>query len=176
MSNANITFKDNRVQMKDALNDKSLAFLLEASNSIISQTQRNTPVGPNKGQLKRSFGLGDGDSYIDEDKLIAYIGSCLEYSIWVELGTGEYALKGNGRKGYWVFVDDGRVVKDKNSVPKEYTLGEAKKVMAYLRSKGLNAYYTNGRKPVRMLYKAYQSKEKSIERQAKMIFKEMNNV
>lgn len=175
MGSSYVKFEDNRVKMKTALNDKAIKFLNEAASSIIQQTQRNTPVSPGGGRLKRSFDLSE-DSYIDEDKLTAYVGSSLEYSIWVEMGTGEYALKGNGRKGYWVYVDDGRVYKGKDDNPKKYTLEEAKRAVAYLRERGLNAYYTNGMKPKRMLYKAYETKKAKIQQQANEIFKEMNSV
>lgn len=171
-----VQFEDNRIQIKDALNQKAIAFLYEAAESVIQQTQRNTPVGASGGRLKRSFSLSE-DSYVDENELVAYIGSSLEYSIWVELGTGEHAHYGNGRKGYWVYVEDGSVVKSsKDQAPKKYTLEEAKEVMAYLRSKGLNAHLTNGMKPRRMLYKAYQSKKKNIQEQANKIYGEMNNL
>lgn len=76
-----VTFEDNRVQVKDAINQKSIAFLNEAKESLVTQTVRNTPVG--NGDLKRSF---SNDSYVDENNLTAYVGSSLQHSIWVELG------------------------------------------------------------------------------------------
>lgn len=137
-----VTFEDNRIKVKNALNDKSIKFLIEAKNSLASQTQENTPV--DTGDLKRSFGE---DSYVDNDNLTAYIGSRLEYAIWVEMGTGEFALKGNGRKGGWVYKDE----------------------------KG-KTHFTMGMKPKRMLYKAYTIKKAKIQEQANRIYKEMNNL
>lgn len=137
-----VKFEDNRLKVKEALEQKGIKFLHEAKDSLVSQTQRNTPV--RTGDLKRSFG---NDSMVDENELIAYIGSSLEYSIWVELGTGEYAVNGNGRKGGWVYRDEqGKL------------------------------HYTRGMKPRRMLYKAYQTKRSKIQQQANLIYKEMNSI
>lgn len=117
-----------------------IAFLHEAKDSLVTQTQRNTPVST--GDLKRSFGT---DSIVDEDKLAAYIGSSLEYSIWVEKGTGEYAVNGDGRKGGWMYRDD----------------------------KG-KLHYTEGMKPRLMLYKAYLSKRKKISLEAGKHYARLN--
>lgn len=135
-----IQFKDNRLEVKKALHDKGVTFLDEAKASLVSQTQRNTPV--KSGDLKRSFG---NDSYVDETNLIAYIGSTLQYAIWVELGTGEYAVNGDGRKGGWLYKDDDGKL-----------------------------HFTRGMKPKRMLYRAYQVKKKSIQEQANRIYRELN--
>lgn len=137
-----IKFEDNRIKMQKALNDKAVKFLIEAKNSLVSQTELNTPTKTKR--LKESFGT---DSYVDEDNLIAYIGSSVEYAIWVEMGTGEYAVKGNGRKGGWLYKDD-----------------EGK------------LHFTRGMKPKRMLYKAKQIKGKKIQEQANKIYKEMNSI
>lgn len=163
----NVQFKDNRLEIKKILNQKALIFLKEASDSIISQTQRNTPVG--YGNLKRSF---SDDSYIDENELTAYIGSSLEHSIWVEMGTGEYAEKGNGRKGgWWIPVGSGKG-KISLSIVKKYGW---KKVIKD-KSGNPTFVFTYGMKPKRMLYKAYQTKKNKIQDQANKIYEEMNNL
>lgn len=161
-----VKFTDNRIQVKSAINDKSIAFLHKAKETLVSQTVRNTPS--DTGELKRSF---TNDSYVDENNLIAYIGSSLEYSIYVELGTGIHAVNGNGRKGYWVYVEDSNSSKKST---KHYTLEEAKETASYLRSKGLKAYYTNGRPAKRMLYRAYQTKKSEVLQTANTMFKELS--
>ena len=137
-----IKFIDNRIEVSKALDKKAIAFLHEAKDSLVSQTQRNTPV--QTGDLKRSFG---NDSMVDESSLIAYIGSSLEYAIWVERGTGEYAVNGDGRKGGWCYKDE----------------------------KG-KVHFTKGMKPKKMLYNAYITKKKKIQEQANKIYKEMNSI
>ena len=85
----------------------------------------------------------------------------LEYAPYVEYGTGIYAEEG-GRSGYWVFVKDGTSKKNDDKEAKTYTLGEAKKIMAYLRSKDLEAYYTNGRKATPFLRPAVEENREKI--------------
>lgn len=137
---SNIRFEDNSVQFLERFDDTCIGFLHEVKDSLVSQTQRNTPV--KTGDLKRSFGE---DSFVDESKLAAYIGSSKEYSVWVEKGTGEYAIEGNGRKGGWIYKDDdGKLHK------------------------------TYGMKPKLMLYQAYISKRAKISKVAGEYFARLN--
>lgn len=163
MAKGDVVFTDNSVEIKAELNKALVAFLREASAEIKTQAERGTPVGSS--QLRRSW-----DTVIDEGQLKATIGNTLEYAIYQEFGTGEYALEGKGRKGYWVYVKDGSTGKMAKQ-SKQYTLAEAKRIMAYLRSKGLEAYYTNGTRPKRMLYKAFTLWKPKIESRARQIFK-----
>lgn len=133
MANNSFKFKDNSAQFMAEFENVALTFLEEVKDSLVSQAQRNTPV--KSGDLKRSFGE---DSFVDPNKKIAYIGSSKEYAIWVEKGTGEYAVEGNGRKGGWIFQDE----------------------------KTGKWHKTNGMKPRLMLYKAYVSKKDKIVRVA----------
>lgn len=138
--NAKFKFQDNSVKFLNNFNECSIAFLEEVKDSLVSQTQRNTPEIT--GGLKRSFG---DDSFVDKDNLTAYIGSSKEYAIWVEKGTGEYAIEGNGRKGSWVYQD----------------------------FKG-NFYRTKGRKPKLMLYRAYITKKAKISKEAAKHYRRLN--
>lgn len=60
-----------------------------------------------------------------------YIGTNMEYAVYVEFGTGIYASDGTGRKGWWVYVD-GSKIKDKNKKPKTYTLAQAMAIKRWL--------------------------------------------
>lgn len=96
---ANITFEDNRIEVKGLLNDAAVAFLHEASGEVQSAAQRNSRV--KTGQTRGSY------SYqVDESALESEIGSPMENAIWEEFGTGEYALNGDGRKGGWTYKDE----------------------------------------------------------------------
>lgn len=65
---------------------------------------------------------------VDTGKMEAYVGSNYQNAIWEEYGTGQYALEGNGRKTPWKYQDaDG------------------------------HWHTTNGKRPQRMLYKAFRS-------------------
>jgi hypothetical protein len=96
---ANVTFEDNSMQVKAALNEAVTAFLYEASEELRSQAAKNSRV--DSGQLKSSWSYA-----VDEEAGEAQIGSPLENAIWEEFGTGEYALNGDGRKNLpWVYQD-----------------------------------------------------------------------
>ncbi len=160
---ANVEVHDFSVQVTDALEDAVNQFLEEAASEIQSQAQRNSDFAPRS--LK-----GDWSHTVDESKHEATVGHPKELAIWMEFGTGEYALNGNGRKGYWVYVKGNSGVQESNR-GKARTLEEAKQTVAFLRSKGLDAYYTKGQKPKRMLYNAYMSKKNAIIRRAEQILK-----
>lgn len=53
---------------------------------------------------------------------------------------------------------------------KTYTKEEARRVMFKLRKEGLNAYYTNGKKANRPLYKAFTATKGYLESVAKKYF------
>ena len=156
MSKSTFTFEDNSEKFLRAFEKCSIDFLNEAKDSLVAQTQRNTPV--DKGDLKRSFGT---DSYVDENKLAAYIGSSLEYYIWIEKGTGEYAIDGDGRKGGWWYKNPKATLNKDGSVRKN--------------SKHRGWVFTYGTKPKRMLYKAYLSKRKKISFEAGKHYARLSN-
>lgn len=133
---ADIEFVDNRVQVNRALDDAIGAFLLEASAEIVSAAARGSRV--DSGQLKGSW-----KANVNESKGEAVIGSELENAIWEEFGIGEYAAKGDGRKGGWSYQDDSG-----------------------------NWHHTTGKKPNRTLQRAFDSTKGKIINRAKQIFKE----
>ena len=163
--NNGVTFTDNSVKVKADLEKALIAFLHEASAEIKTQAERYTPTGEGA-QLKKHW-----EKVVDAGKKQAIIGNTLEYAIYQEFGTGEYALEGKGRKGYWVYVKDSDSGKMSKS-SKSYTLAEARRIMAMLRADGVEAYYTKGTRPKRMLYKAFKMWKPKIQARAKQIFKE----
>lgn len=130
-----IKFEDNRVTVEETIRDGVIAFLYEAIGELQSQVMRNTRV--KTGQTKGSW-----EYTVDEEKLEAMVGSALENAIWEEFGTGEYALKGNGRKGGWFYVDeDGK------------------------------SHFTYGKKPTRALHNAFVRLKPSIMAQLEKVLK-----
>lgn len=109
---ADIEFKDNRIEVKRAIEGKIDKFLVEAASLVVSQAAMNTRV--RTGQTKNSW-----KSNIDEAKKEAIIGSELENPIWEEFGTGEFAIEGNGRKTTWTYKDKitGKYYKTKGKKP-----------------------------------------------------------
>lgn len=94
-----VQFEDNTIRVMAVMNDAAIAYLYESAETLASQTANNSRVGT--GQLKNSWTYK-----VDESKFEAKIGSPLQNAIWEEFGTGEYALKGDGRKGGWVYRDE----------------------------------------------------------------------
>lgn len=95
---ADIEFKDNRIEVKRAIQGKIGKFLIEASSLVVAQVAKNTRV--KTGQTKNSWKVN-----VNESENEAIIGSELENAIWEECGTGEYALNGDGRKTAWWYKD-----------------------------------------------------------------------
>jgi hypothetical protein len=157
-----VEFQDFSVKVKDVLDDAVNQFLEEAASELQSQAQRNSDFSQNlKGTWKH---------VVDESKKEATVGNPMQLAIWMEMGTGEYALKRNGRKGYWVYVKGNTSVQESNP-GKARTLEEAKLAVAVLRSKGLDAYYTKGQRPRRMLHNAFEAKKAAIIRRAEQVLK-----
>ena len=159
---AKVEFQDFSIQCKDVLEDAAIQFLEEAASELESQAARNSSFSKNlHGTWKHA---------VNESRLEATVGNPMELAIWMELGTGEYALEGKGRKGYWVFVKGNSSVKEQNP-GRARTLEEAKKAVAILREQGLEAYYTKGQRPRRMLHNAFESKKAAIIRRAEQVLK-----
>ena len=158
----NVVFEDYSVEVKNALKEKAISFLYEVGGEIRSLAQRNS-------RRKTSQTAGSYQYKVDESGLAVHIGSDYWNAIYEEFGTGEHAINGDGRKGYWVYVDNG----GKPEAPKggkNYTKEEAIRVCAYLRKQGLKAYYTNGKTANRPLFKAFESTKPRIENIAKTYF------
>jgi HK97 gp10 family phage protein len=95
---ADITFTDFSVQVINAMNDAVNAALEECAGELEAEVKRNTRV--DTGQTKNSW-----KHKTDTGEHKAVVGSDHENAIWEEFGTGEYALKGNGRQGGWAYQD-----------------------------------------------------------------------
>ena len=123
-----VYFEDNTLKVIDATESAIDAALLECTAEIVSATARNTRV--DTGQLKNSW---RGNVERTSTGFEAVMGSPLQNAIWEELGTGEYALEGNGRKDGWAYQD----------------------------AKG-DWHYTHGKKPSRAFWNAFTSLKSKI--------------
>ncbi len=120
---ADVIFEDYTIAVQNALDDKINAVLEECAGELESHVKRNHDRYVDTGKTKNSF-----RHTVDDATHTAYIGSDEENAIWEEFGTGEHALKGNGRKGGWAYKD----------------------------TKG-DWHYTVGKEPRRQFWKAYTS-------------------
>lgn len=116
---SSMEFINNSVKVKAEIEAAAVKFLHEAAGEIQAQTMRNTRV--DTGKTKQSW-----DYSVDTSDLMATVGSNAENAIWEEFGTGQYAIKGNGRKTPWSY-------QDRNG----------------------NWHTTRGKRPTRAFFKAY---------------------
>ncbi len=128
-----IELSNNTIRIKGAMRDASISYLYEAAGAVATQASRNSRVAT--GKTSGSFRYK-----VDEDKLSVSIGSDNENAIWEEYGTGEFALKGNGRKGGWSYPDE----------------------------KG-NWHHTKGKKPSKAFSAAFISKKAALIARAKSV-------
>lgn len=156
-----VKFEDNSIKVKGALNDAVLQFLEEAAAELKSQAQRNTSVGKVGGGKTK----GDWDYVVDESRQTATIGNTNQNAIWEELGTGEYALEGKGRRGGWyILIGNG---KDQISE----AVVDAYNMQVVYGKDGKRYAYTEGKKPKRMLHNAFVKNKAKIIRRAEAILK-----
>lgn len=151
---ADITFNivDNSPSVIAELHSKMNIVLNELGIQCVSYAKANiTAAGRvDTGQYRNSITYR-----VKESENTVYIGSNLEHAIYNEVGTGKYAE--GGIPGYWVYVagqDEATRAAHRTNRRKRYTLEQAKKIVAMMRAKGLNAYYTDGMKPTHALQKA----------------------
>lgn len=132
-----VEFKDYTKIVLQKIQENGEAFLEEVGGEVEAQTKRNTKVDTGKTK-------GSWEHIVNADKMEVQIGSRYKNALWEELGTGIYALNGDGRKNKWVYrTPDGKF------------------------------HTTVGKKPRRALYNAYNSKKNAIIREARRRFKEL---
>lgn len=105
-------------------------------------------AGELEAQVKRNTAVDTGqlkgswDNVVDTEKLEAQVGSPSENAIWEEFGTGQFALNGNGRKTPWSYKD----------------------------GKG-DWHRTNGKRPRRAFFRAFNSLKQRLIDSAKQRFR-----
>ena len=116
-----------------------------------------------EGAAKENAPKGDGhlrDSItfvVEGNKGIVF--TPLEYAPYVEYGTGLFREE-NPQAGYWIYVIDKEGSSKKAG--KRYSLEQAKRIVAIMRSKGLNAVYTQGQHPHPFLRPALEENREAI--------------
>ena len=93
-----MVFKDNSMEGKERLKKAAAKWLLQACILVEGQAVLLAPVATSR--LKQSI-----DYIVDDDELVGYVGTNVDYAIYVEFGTGDFAENGNGRKGGWMYKD-----------------------------------------------------------------------
>ena len=129
-----VVFKDFTKIVLDKINKTGETFLEEVGGEVEAQTKQNTKVDTGKTK-------GSWEHIVNTEKMEVQVGSRYKNALWEELGTGIYALNGDGRKTRWVYrTPDGKF------------------------------HSTVGKKPRRALFNAYNSKKNQIIREARRRF------
>ena len=136
MPMADVKFIDHTEQAIAELAPRALE---EVCGELESAVKRNTAV--DTGQTKNAWThrVIESDA---PDEYRGVVGNPLENAIWEELGTGEYALNGDGRKGGWFYKDEEGV-----------------------------GHFTHGKHPRRPFHKAYTSLKTKLIKHMQDVFK-----
>ena len=131
-----------------------------ALKEACARVERDAKINASK---FRGDGTLSGSISSEVNGLVGKVYTNLEYAPYVEYGTGLYR-EVNPQAGYWVYVKDGATNNGtKAESSKRYTLEEAKKIVAIMKSKGLDATYTQGREATPYLRPAlYKNKQKIV--------------
>ena len=91
-------FLDHSDEAKEVLKQATIQWLFQACMLVEGQAVALAAVHTSR--LRNSI-----DYVVNEAELIGYVGTNVEYAIYVEMGTGEFAENGMGRIGGWVYQD-----------------------------------------------------------------------
>ena len=153
-----VELHDYTIKVTEAMEDALIAGLYEASGEVHAKTVRNSRQGHKYGRIPAT---ALWNWRVNEGKMEGQVGSTYEAGYWEEFGTGSFALHGDGRKGWWVYVEG----QDSGTGGKSYaTKEEAEDAAAFLRKvKHLDAYATNGIEPNEPLKRAFVSSKRVVQ-------------
>ena len=92
----NVTFVDNSKAILTQMQQIELKWLEMAAMIIEGSAVALCAV--DTGRLRDNI-----DYKVSKSEMAAYVGTNVEYAIYIEFGTGEFAENGNGRKGGWAY-------------------------------------------------------------------------
>ena len=149
-----VNFEDFSEEVKAKLKQAGIGWLYAAAGELEAQVIRNTKAGKVAGgKTKQSW-----KTVVEEGEYKATIGNTEQTAIWLEFGTGDHALNGDGRKGGWYILigdGEGQISQD---VVDAYHFEEA------YGEEGRKYAFTTGIKPQRPLHEAFKSKESKIKK------------
>lgn len=153
-----VEFIDYSIKVTEGMEEALIAALYEAAGELEARTIRNSRQGYEYGLIKATELWKHN---VNEGKMEASVGSPYEAGYWEELGTGEYALNHDGRKGWWIYVEG----QDSGSGGKTYSSQEeAEAIAASMRAEGIPAHATHGIAPNRPLHFAFKDGKPVVER------------
>ncbi|HAJ96423.1 MAG TPA: hypothetical protein DCO72_01630 [Ruminococcus sp.] len=179
-----MALRDNSPAVKAALKKSVSNFLTEAGGEIVSQIVDNSRNRADTRQTTNSYRYQIEEESTEQT---VYIGSDLMNAVYEEFGTGEFALKGNGKKGgWWIPVGNGEGQISLKSVKRyvskynrqwaayRYASGEittGKEIRQTKKRGALVAVFTHGKKPNQPMQRAYDEKKDQIQQKMQDILK-----
>lgn len=154
MSKYEVRSENNVPEFLAALEQATFNALEGIGAEIEAKAKRTTPVGQvSGGKTKNSW-----KHKVDMGKNQVAIGNTEETAVWLELGTGDYALNGDGRKGGW-YIPIGN---GKGMISQEVVDAYHFKVVHG--KDGMTYAFTHGMKPKRILHNAVEKSKSFIEK------------
>lgn len=163
MAEPTVEFEDNTIKVLNALDNAYNNWLEEASGELESQAKRNTK----RGKISGGGTIEAWTHKVDENAKEAVVGNPLQTAIWLEFGTGEYALNGDGRKGGWYIPIGNGQGQISEEVVKAYGFRT-------ITVKGVKFAHTTGMKPQRPLYTAFTKSKTKLQKAFAEKMKELN--
>lgn len=116
MAENEFKIETNAAAVNKAIMQAAERALEAASLHMVGEVKDRAPV--DSGELRRSISRSITHS---GGKRVAKVGSNLQYAIYQEFGTGEFAENGAGRKGGWTYDGpDGEVHFTRGTKPKKF--------------------------------------------------------
>lgn len=141
-------------EVKAKLKQAGIGWLYAAAGELEAAVIRNTKVGKVAGGNTKQH----WKYIVEEDEYKATIGNTEQTAIWLEFGTGDYALNGDGRKGGWyipIGEGEGQI---------SQAVVDAYHFKVVEGKNGIQFAYTTGMKPQRPLHNAFEGKESKIKK------------
>lgn len=143
-----VQLTDNSPAVKKAIEAAVTAFLHEAGVELVKQTADNSRPYVDTGQTWNSYAY----KVVDEpDGQKCIVSSDYMNAVWEEFGTGEYALEGGKKGGWWIKVGNGSGEISPDKV-KEYGWSDYR----YAKDGSISFVFTYGKKPRKPLQRAYE--------------------
>lgn len=149
-----LEFEDNSTAVIEAVEKGALASLAEIAGEVEAQCKRKHPVGlVGGGTTKNSWKYK-----VIPNLMQAIVGNNMQTAVWLEFGTGDHALKGNGRKGGWYIPIGEGVGQISERIVKAYHF------KVYYGKNGMKYAFTTGMKPKRILHNAVEKVKPKMEK------------
>lgn len=95
-----ITLTSNNIIIKEKIKGGIEKALYAAGLFLVAKAKEKARI--DTGRLVGSINF----ELIDDGRIGVRIGTNVEYAIYIEKGTGIYAIDGNGRKTPWIYTDE----------------------------------------------------------------------